>query len=58
MGSSCYFDFRLLSRRDMEVAIEHGTPFLFRNSDDSATRLRSFLSSGNMNVSISLFPCI
>lgn len=42
---------RLLSRRDLEVVVENGTPFLFRNGDDSARRMRLFLSQGDTHVS-------
>ncbi|PQQ03454.1 zinc finger protein VAR3 chloroplastic [Prunus yedoensis var. nudiflora] len=41
---------RLLSRRDLEVVVENGTPFLFRNGDDSARRMRLFLSQGDTHA--------
>ncbi|XP_024017505.1 zinc finger protein VAR3, chloroplastic [Morus notabilis] len=40
---------RLLSRRDVEVLIRNGTPFLFRDADDSAAKLRAFLFNGESN---------
>ncbi|WCJ27643.1 zinc finger (Ran-binding) family protein [Euphorbia peplus] len=39
----------MLSRRDMEIVVERGMPFLFRNGDDSARRMRSFLGSPYSN---------
>ncbi|XP_024923465.3 zinc finger protein VAR3, chloroplastic isoform X2 [Ziziphus jujuba] len=41
---------RLLSRRDVEVVVENGTPFLFNDADGSATRLGSFPSDSQTNV--------
>ncbi|PON50898.1 zinc finger protein [Parasponia andersonii] len=41
---------RLLSRRDVEVVIGNGTPFLFKDANDSVRKLRSFVSSGESNV--------
>lgn len=40
----------LLSKRDIQVLVENGTPFLFRNGDESARRMRLFLSDGANNV--------
>lgn len=34
---------RMVSRRDVEVIFENGTPFLFRNGDESVRRMKSFL---------------
>lgn len=42
---------RLLSRRDIEVVVEHGTPFLFQNAEDSARKMRSFISNNTTTVS-------
>ncbi|KAM2976405.1 hypothetical protein FF2_013478 [Malus domestica] len=42
---------RFLSRRDLEVVVENGTPFLFQNGDDSVRRMRLFLGQGDTNVS-------
>ncbi|CAN6717138.1 unnamed protein product [Malus baccata var. baccata] len=42
--------FRLLSRRDLEVVLENGTPFLFQNGNDSARRMRLFLGQGSTNA--------
>ncbi|XP_062082481.1 zinc finger protein VAR3, chloroplastic [Humulus lupulus] len=41
---------RLLPRRDVEVVIGNGTPFLFKDADDSAQKLTSFVSNGESNV--------
>ncbi|KAM5550443.1 zinc finger protein VAR3, chloroplastic [Rosa sericea] len=41
---------RLLSRRDLEVVVENGTPFLFQNGDDSTRRMTSFLAQGSTNA--------
>ncbi|KAB2607698.1 zinc finger protein VAR3 [Pyrus ussuriensis x Pyrus communis] len=41
---------RLLSRRDLEVVVENGTPFLFQNGDDSLRRMRLFLGQGDTNA--------
>ncbi|KAJ9185726.1 hypothetical protein P3X46_005323 [Hevea brasiliensis] len=40
----------MLSKRDIEVVVEKGMPFLFKNGDDSGKRMRSFLGSGDSNV--------
>ncbi|XP_065852310.1 zinc finger protein VAR3, chloroplastic [Euphorbia lathyris] len=39
----------MLSRSDIEVVVEKGMPFLFRNGDDSVRRMRSFLGSAYSN---------
>jgi hypothetical protein len=41
---------RFLSRKDIEVIVENGAPFLFRSAFDSSRRLKSFLGSGSTNV--------
>ncbi|KAF7801421.1 Zinc finger protein VAR3, chloroplastic [Senna tora] len=41
---------RLLSRRDIEVVVEHGSPFLFRNAEDSARKMRSFIANSITSV--------
>lgn len=33
------------------MVIRNGTPFLFRDADDSAAKLRAFLFNGESNVS-------
>ncbi|GAU24021.1 hypothetical protein TSUD_328240 [Trifolium subterraneum] len=38
---------RLLSMRDIAVVVEHGTPFMFSNSDDSVWKMKSFVSNGD-----------
>ncbi|GMY20073.1 zinc finger protein VAR3, chloroplastic [Fagus crenata] len=40
----------LLSRRDIEVVVENGQPFLFKNCEDSVRRMRSFLGNRQTNV--------
>ncbi|TXG66436.1 hypothetical protein EZV62_007711 [Acer yangbiense] len=35
----------MLPRRDVEILVEYGVPFLFRNADDSVTRMKSFLGN-------------
>ncbi|KAK3446462.1 hypothetical protein EUGRSUZ_A02151 [Eucalyptus grandis] len=35
--------FRALSKRDIDVVVENGAPFLFRNADDSIRKMRAFL---------------
>lgn len=54
---SCFYSLalpvnRMLSRKDIEVIVEKGMPFLFKNGDDSGRRMRSFLGSGHSNVSL------
>lgn len=44
--------YSMLSRRDIEVVVENGTPFLFKNGDDSVRRMRLFLGNGDSNVSL------
>ncbi|XP_043696951.1 zinc finger protein VAR3, chloroplastic isoform X3 [Telopea speciosissima] len=40
-----------LSRKDMQVVVENGSPFIFKNALDSARRMKSFLGgSGNNGV--------
>ncbi|XWS57917.1 hypothetical protein CRYUN_Cryun09bG0214100 [Craigia yunnanensis] len=41
---------RLLSRKEIEVVVQNGNPFLFKDGDESARRLRVFLGSGKSNV--------
>ncbi|XWS58588.1 hypothetical protein CRYUN_Cryun08bG0047200 [Craigia yunnanensis] len=41
---------RLLSRKEIEVVVQNGKPFLFKNGEESARRLRVFLDSGESNV--------
>ncbi|KAL5574555.1 hypothetical protein UlMin_016254 [Ulmus minor] len=41
---------RLVSRRDVEVLVENGTPLIFKNGHDSATKLRSFLSENVLDA--------
>ncbi|XP_072954225.1 zinc finger protein VAR3, chloroplastic [Typha angustifolia] len=41
---------RLLPKKDLEVIVENGSPFLFKNGDDSTRRMRSFLNGGDNNV--------
>lgn len=43
---------RMLSRRDIEVVVQSGLPFLFKNSDDSVRRMRLFLHGSGSNVSL------
>ncbi|XVE62473.1 hypothetical protein DITRI_Ditri06bG0120700 [Diplodiscus trichospermus] len=41
---------RLLPRKEIEVVLQNGKPFLFKDGDESARRLRVFLDSGESNV--------
>ncbi|KAI4301005.1 hypothetical protein L6164_034323 [Bauhinia variegata] len=41
---------RLLSRRDIEVVVEHGAPFLFQNAEDSVRKMKSFLATSETTV--------
>ncbi|KAL5132802.1 Zinc finger protein VAR3, chloroplastic [Glycine soja] len=41
---------RLLSTRDIAALVEHGSPFLFRDADDSVRKMKTFLSNGDTNV--------
>lgn len=40
----------MLSRRDIEVVVQSGLPFLFKNGDDSVRRMRLFLHGSDSNV--------
>nr|KYP63986.1 hypothetical protein KK1_018573 [Cajanus cajan] len=40
---------RLLSVRDIAAVVEHGSPFLFRDAEDSVRKMRSFLSDAHAN---------
>uniref|UniRef100_A0A2P2JQ34 Uncharacterized protein MANES_08G151700 n=1 Tax=Rhizophora mucronata TaxID=61149 RepID=A0A2P2JQ34_RHIMU len=42
----------MLSRRDIEIIVANGTPFLFKNGDDSVNRMRLFLGGGDCSVSL------
>lgn len=33
----------MVSRRDVEVIVESGTPILFKNGDESVRRMKSFV---------------
>ena len=46
---------RLLSRKEIEVVVQNGKPFLFKDGEESARRLRVFLDSGESNVSVADF---
>ncbi|GLT95426.1 hypothetical protein SLE2022_131090 [Rubroshorea leprosula] len=41
----------MLSRTEIEVLVQSGMPFLFKNGEESARRMRVFLGSGGSNVS-------
>ncbi|XP_061372517.1 zinc finger protein VAR3, chloroplastic [Gastrolobium bilobum] len=41
---------RLLSMRDIAVVVEHGSPFLFREAEDSVRRMKSFVSNIDASV--------
>ena len=40
---------RMVSRRDVEVVVENGKPFLFRTGQDSLKRMSLYLTSGNVS---------
>ncbi|KAK6243586.1 hypothetical protein QUC31_009995 [Theobroma cacao] len=40
---------RLLSRKEIEVVVQNGTPFLFKDGEESVRRLTLFLASGESN---------
>lgn len=37
--------------RDIAVVVEHGTPFLFPDAEDSIRKMKSFVSNGDATVS-------
>ncbi|XP_020114325.1 zinc finger protein VAR3, chloroplastic, partial [Ananas comosus] len=41
---------RMLSKKDIEVIVENGSPLVFRNGDNSIRRMRSFLNGSESNV--------
>ncbi|XP_030518086.1 zinc finger protein VAR3, chloroplastic-like isoform X2 [Rhodamnia argentea] len=41
---------RALSKRDIEVVVENGAPFLFRNADDSIRKMRAFMSGEEVGI--------
>lgn len=41
-----------LPEKDIEVVVENGSAFLFKNGMDSTRRLRSFLGGNGSNVSL------
>lgn len=43
---------RLLSRKDVEVVVGNGSPFLFKDGDDSVRKMASFLHNGESYVSV------
>lgn len=44
------FIIRMLSRRDIEVVVENGKPFLFRTGPDSLKRMSLYLRSGHQGI--------
>lgn len=40
---------RMVSRRDVEVVVESGKPFLFRKGQDSLKRMSLYLTSGDVS---------
>ncbi|KAF8395544.1 hypothetical protein HHK36_019492 [Tetracentron sinense] len=44
----------MLSREDIEIVVENGSPFLFKNAADSTRRMRSFLGSSGSNLLIAI----
>jgi len=49
--------------RDVAVVVEHGTPFMFSDSQDSVSKMKSFLSNGDSTVSHTFscfvfWPCL
>lgn len=50
--------FRMLSKKDIEVIVENGSPLLFRNGDNSVRRMRSFLNGSESNVSFLILKLI
>lgn len=46
---------RLLSRKEIEVLVQNGKPFLFKDGEESARKLRLFLGSAKSNVSVGGF---
>ncbi|OMO88797.1 Zinc finger, RanBP2-type [Corchorus olitorius] len=41
---------RLLSRKEIELVVQNGTPFLFKEGEESARKLNAFLGAGESNV--------
>ncbi|XP_030477202.2 zinc finger protein VAR3, chloroplastic [Syzygium oleosum] len=41
---------RALSKRDIDVLVENGAPFLFKNADDSIRKLRAFMSADEVGT--------
>ncbi|KAJ7976459.1 zinc finger protein VAR3, chloroplastic [Quillaja saponaria] len=41
---------RLLSRKDIQVVVENGTPFLFKDADESVRRMKSFFVDSEATV--------
>lgn len=50
--------FRMLSKKDIEVIVENGSPLVFRNGDNSIRRMRSFLNGSESNVSYLILKVI
>lgn len=46
--------YRSLSRRDIEIVVSNGTPFLFKAALETARRMRAFLGIGGSTVSTML----
>ncbi|KAL3717041.1 hypothetical protein ACJRO7_008597 [Eucalyptus globulus] len=41
---------RALSKRDIDVLVENGAPFLFKNADDSIRKMRAFVSGDEVGT--------
>ncbi|KAF7852237.1 hypothetical protein BT93_L5379 [Corymbia citriodora subsp. variegata] len=41
---------RALPKRDIDVVVENGAPFLFRNADDSIRKMRAFMSGEEAGI--------
>ncbi|KAI3437040.1 Exostosin domain-containing protein [Psidium guajava] len=41
---------RALSKRDIDVVVKNGAPFLFRNADDSIRKMRAFTSGEEVGI--------
>lgn len=53
--SSSFVGYSLLSRSDIGMVVETGTPFLFKSALNTTRRMRAFLGIGAGNVSLIMF---
>lgn len=47
---------RLLTKKDVDLVVENGSPFLFKHALNSLRRMRAFVNSVDCSVSLQSHP--